>query len=127
MIKINATILEDGLVEDLEKLIKENKELFEGSQVALMPDAHKTNSIPVGFTMTVPHYRVAPDFISSDISCGMSSILIKGWQPNERELKNLSFVVRDLVQVNRRYDQYYNSVTDLGTLGGGKYDCLRTV
>lgn len=127
MIKINATVLEEGLVDDLEKLIKDNKELFKDSQVALMPDAHKTNSIPVGFTMTVPHYRVAPDFISSDISCGMSSMLIENWKPTERDLKNLSFIIRDLVQVNRRHDQYYGGITDLGTLGGGINGCLRTV
>lgn len=120
-IKVNASILEDGLVEELEQIIKDNPELFEDSEVALMPDAHKTVGIPVGFTMTVPHKRIAPDFISSDIACGMTSLLIEDWQPTINELKTLSYNIRDLIQVNKRYDENMSKITDLGTLGRGNH------
>lgn len=119
MIKVNASILEDGLVEELQELINKNEELFKDSKVALMPDAHKTNGIPVGFTMTVPYYKVAPDFISSDIACGVSGLLIKDYVPSNRELKRLSMVIRDLVQVDRRFDG--KEITDFGTLGKGNH------
>lgn len=121
MIKVNASILEEGLVEELESTIEKNPELFEDSEVALMPDAHKTNSIPVGFTMTVPHKRVAPDFISSDIACGMTSLLLKDYQPSSKQLYNLSRLMRDIIQVDRRFDMGTKEITDLGTLGGGNH------
>lgn len=120
-IKVNATILEDGLVEELEELIKKNPEIFKDSEVALMPDAHKTGGIPVGFTMTTPHYIIAPDFISADVSCGMTSLMIKDYIPSDHGLKTLSFLIRDLVQVNRRYDAGSGIITDLGTLGNGNH------
>lgn len=121
--KVNASVLEEGLIKELKQMIRDNQELFEDSEVALMPDAHKTGGIPVGFTMTVPHKRIAPDFISSDIACGMTSYLIKDWQPTKSELKTLSLIIRDLVQVNRRFriDTYNERITDLGTLGGGNH------
>ena len=118
--KVNASILEDGLVDEVKQTIIDNPELFEDSEVVLMPDTHKTGGVPVGFTMTVPHKRIAPDFISSDIACGMTSFLIKNWQPTKNELKTLSFIIRDLVQVNKRWE-YDGNITDLGTLGGGNH------
>lgn len=119
MIKVNASILEDGLVEELQELMNKNHELFKDSKVALMPDAHKTGGIPVGFTMTVPHYKVAPDFISSDISCGVTSILIKDFVPTDGLLKKLKTIIRDIIHVNRRIMD--NGLTDLGTLGNGNH------
>lgn len=123
MIKVNASILEDGLIEELEKIIEDNKELFEDSEVALMPDAHKTGGIPVGFTMTVPHYKVAPDFISSDVSCGMTGYIIRDYVPTQKVLSSLSRLARDLIPVNRRFCIIENEITDLGTLGNGNHLC----
>lgn len=118
--KVNATILEDGLVDELKELINDNKELFDDSEVVLMPDAHKTGGIPVGFTMTVPKHRVAPDFISSDVSCGMSAFLFKDYVPSKYQLNSLNYVVRDLIQVNRRFNDN-GEITCLGTLGSGNH------
>lgn len=119
-IKVNASLLEDGLVEELQDLINKNKELFEDSKVALMPDAHKTGGIPVGFTMTVPHYRVAPDFISSDVSCGVTSVLLEDFVPTDGLLRRMKRLARDIIQIDRTLDEYYD-LTDLGTLGSGNH------
>lgn len=121
MIKVNASILEDGLVEELQELMNKNHELFKDSEVALMPDAHKTGGIPVGFTMTVPHYRVAPDFISSDVSCGVSGVLIKDFVPTDKLLKRLRAIIRDVIQVDRRVCVSRRELTDMGTLGLGNH------
>ena len=122
---VKATVLEDGLIEQVENMAKRNEYLFKNETVALMADAHKTNSdlntdsVPVGFTMTLSKGLIPVDYISADMYCGVSSYLIKGYTPTQRELTRLSTIARDVFQVNRRMLNV--STTDLGTLGNGNH------
>lgn len=83
-IKNCATLIEDGLIQDLERAAEKNPLLFEGSEIVLMADAHKGAGVPIGFTQKVKYneeyqdYLVAPSFVSSDIGCGVSGVLFEG-------------------------------------------------
>ena len=128
MLKVKASILEDGLVEEVEKLIENNPRLFENETVVLMADAHKTGGIPVGFTMTLSKGLVPVDFVSADIGCGVTSILIKDYVISPKELKYFSTIVRDIVPVNRTIvkgnfgnGKIVGILSGLGTLGSGNH------
>ncbi|MGL5958557.1 MAG: RtcB family protein [Phocaeicola sp.] len=71
-------MFEPSLISGLNENISENKVLFHGNRIALMEDAHIGQNVPVGFTMFIPKtgggdYLVAPEIVSSDIGCGMTS------------------------------------------------------
>lgn len=117
---IKASLLEDGLVEDVIKMIEDNPRLFDSEKVVLMSDAHKGKDVPVGFTMTLSKGLVPVDYVSSDMFCGVSSFLIPDYVPSSYDLNKLNFLSRDVISVNRRVksDGY---ITDLGTLGNGNH------
>lgn len=116
---VKASLLEDGLVDEVKKMIEENRKLFENETVVLMADAHKGKDVPVGFTMTLSNGLVPPSFVSADIGCGMSSILIEDYVPSNSELYAFNMIARDVIQVNKRLEN--GSLTDLGTLGNGNH------
>lgn len=116
---VKASLLEEGLVDEVKELIKDNEELFRDETVVLMADAHKGKDIPVGFTMTLSKGLVPPSFVSADIGCGMSSILIKDYIPSKTVLYKFTEVARDIISVNRKLKG--NTLTDLGTLGNGNH------
>lgn len=66
---VKASILEEGLVEDVKSLITRNSSVFEGEKVVLMADAHKGQIVPVGFTMTLRNGLLIPELLGSDIGC----------------------------------------------------------
>jgi tRNA-splicing ligase RtcB len=117
---VNASLLEDGLVDDVISMIKDNPRLFDGEKVVLMPDAHKGKDVPVGFTMTLSKGLVPVDYVSSDMFCGVSSALILDYVPSTYDLHKLNSLARDIISVNRRVQNDY-SLTDLGTLGNGNH------
>ena len=123
---VAASVIEEGLITQVENMIRNNPRLFDGETVALMADAHKTSnesntsSAPVGFTMTLSKGLVPVDYVSSDIFCGVTGFVVKDYVPTTRELMNLSRVARDIIQVERRVDEY-SEITDFGTLGGGNH------
>lgn len=122
---VKASIVEDGLIEQVENLAKRNEELFNGEQVVLMPDVHKTNndpntnSVPVGFTMTLSKGLIPVDFISADMFCGVTGLLVKDWTPSRGDLIRLNTLARDIIPVNRQFSG--ERLTDMGTLGGGNH------
>lgn len=128
-LKIFGSDIDEKVVEETIEMIKGSPTLFKGETVVLMPDAHSTGSTPVGFTCTCRNGLIAPDLVSADISCGMSSILIENYVPTHKTLTTLGALLRDIVPINRKltYDKYteMNSLTCLGTLGGGKVSCHR--
>ena len=121
-----ASIIEDGVIAQVESMALRNPHLYEGETVVLMPDVHKTSndlltdSVPVGFTMTLSKGLIPVDYISADMYCGVSSYLIEDYIPAERDLRNLSRIARDILSVHRRVDQD-DKITDFGTLGGGNH------
>lgn len=123
---VKASVLEDGLIEQVEGMIERNPRLFDNEKVVLMADAHKTsnefntNSVPVGFTMTLSKGLIPVDYVSADMFCGVTSYLIKDWVPSNRQVLDLSRIARDILPVNRRFDEDC-IITDLGTLGNGNH------
>lgn len=124
---VKATVIEEGLIEQVEGMIKRNPRLFDNEKVVLMADTHKTsnekntNSVPVGFTMTLSKGLIPVDYVSADMFCGVSGFILKDVVLNKSKLMYLKKVMRDVVQVHRRYDQINSRVTDMGTLGGGNH------
>lgn len=119
-LEVKASVLEEGLVDEVVEMIKENPRLFDDEKVVLMADTHKGNGVPVGFTMTLKNGLVPVDYVSADMFCGVSAYLIKGFVPYKDDLVRLSYIVRDIISVNRRVKSD-NTLTDLGTLGNGNH------
>ena len=99
---VKASILEDALLDDVTKMIQDNPRLFDGEKVVLMADAHRGAGVPVGFTMTLSKGLVPVDYVSADMFCGVSSVLLKNIIPTKGQLFNLNRLARDLLPVNRR-------------------------
>jgi RNA-splicing ligase RtcB len=116
---VKASLLEEGLIDDVKKMIDENKTLFSDETVVLMADAHKGKDVPVGFTMTLSKNIVPPTFVSSDIGCGMTSYLLNDIVISNKDLKTFSMIAKDIIRVNKRLDA--GSLTDYGTLGNGNH------
>ena len=123
---IKASILEDGLIDQIKGMVERNPRLFDNETIVLMADAHKTSneintdSVPVGFTMTLSKGLIPVDYVSADMFCGVSGLIIKDFVPTTRQLKNLSKIARDIIPVNRTMSPEY-TITDRGTLGGGNH------
>lgn len=117
---VKASLLEDGLVDDVIKMIQDNPRLFDGEKVVLMSDAHKGKDVPVGFTMTLSKGLIPVDYVSSDMFCGVTSLLIHNYVPSKRDLDNLNRIARDIINVNARVKSD-NLLTDMGTLGNGNH------
>lgn len=125
---VKATLVEEGLVEQVINIITGNSRLFDDETVVLMADAHKTTndisnttSIPVGFTMTLSKGLVPVDYVSADLYCGVSGYIIRDFIPSKSSLYFLKTIARDIFPVNRTLDQSSNCLTDLGTLGNGNH------
>lgn len=123
---IKASIIEDGLVEQIKGMIERNPRLFDNETIVLMADTHKTSndintdSVPVGFTMTLSKGLIPVDYVSADMFCGVTGIIIKDFVPTKRQLMNLKTIARDILPVNRRVSTNLK-ITDRGTLGGGNH------
>lgn len=115
---VKASVFEDALLDDVNRMIEENPLLFEGEKVVLMADAHRGVTVPVGFTMTLSKGLVPVEFVGADLFCGVSCIIIKGFTPTTHQLITLNALARDLIPVNRRMTDSGN-ITDIATLGGG--------
>lgn len=114
---INASLIEAELITKLEKVIAENAWLFENEKIVLMADAHIGFIVPVGYTQTVsnPERWVSPDFVSSDIGCGVTSYLFNG-NLSKKQLEEINdFIVKNIpIKRNRQGNSF-------GTLGGGNH------
>lgn len=127
---VKASVVEQGLIEQVTTMIERNPRLYDDETVVLMADVHKTSndlvtdSVPVGFTMSLTKGLVPVDYVSADMFCGVTSYLIKDYVPTERNLFELSKVSRDLIPITRRSDKDKEGrtiITDLGTLGSGNH------
>lgn len=117
---VKASVVEDALLDDVNRMIEENPLLFEGEKVVLMADAHRGATVPVGFTMTLSKGLVPVEFVGADLFCGVSCMIIKGFTPTTHQLRTLNTLARDLIPVNRRMTDSGN-ITDFATLGSGNH------
>jgi len=113
---VKASEIEEELVPNLIKTMEANKLLFSKSKIVLMADAHIAGHAPVGFTMEVHSDYIAPDLISADIGCGLTSYLIKDIELNKDELERIVQAIASEVKINRNVDG-----TQMGTLGDGNH------
>lgn len=120
MFKNNASVYEEELTSDVTKMMEDNPTLFKEENVVLMADSHRGAGVPVGFTMTLSKGLVPIEFVGSDIGCGVTGIIIPNVTLSQFQLERLSSHLRDLIQVNRRYDVDNQCIVDFGTLGGGE-------
>ena len=117
---VHASVIEDELLNDVNKMIEDNPNLFAGERVVLMPDAHRGATVPVGFTMTLSKGLVPVDYVGADICCGVTGILIRNYVPSKSDITNLTRLARDIIPVNRRVSGL-GRITDMGTLGNGNH------
>lgn len=110
----------------------------EGARIAIMPDAHTGAGCTIGTTMTVTD-KVCPNLVGVDIGCGMLTIPIT----SPVDLARIDQACHEIPSGREVWDgrrerfdltrlRCYRSLKDtkrlersLGTLGGGKHDCLR--
>lgn len=139
-----AKVFTDNLEPSSEGLIKAlvNKKFCEGSKIRIMPDVHAGKGCVVGMTMTIKD-KICPNFVGSDIGCGVTVIKIK----LPKKSKNIDFnkldkVIRKINQpsylsseeVDRfafsQWDMHLNCrdhisrerfVEWFGTIGGGNH------
>lgn len=125
-LKIFGSGIDEAVIEETIEMIKGSPTLFKGETIVLMPDAHSTGGTPVGFTCTCTNGLLAPDLVSADVSCGMTSILIENYVPNKKALTALAEIIRDIVPINRKLRaDISEGLTSHGTLGGGEASCHR--
>lgn len=76
-----------------------NEPITEGTKVRIMPDTHYGAGVSVGTTIALPkdkrNWKVAPQVVGSDLSCGMLSYCIGS--PEDIDLEQLDKVVHETV------------------------------
>jgi RNA-splicing ligase RtcB len=145
MIKIQgryneAIIYTDSVEEEALKQILElcNQEVFIGSKIRIMPDAHAGVGCTIGTTMTIKD-KVVPNLVGVDIGCGMEVAIIK---EKDLNLEKLDKIIHDFIPAGqnvREKEHHYIEMVNLdelrcknninidrarlsmGTLGGGNH------
>jgi RNA-splicing ligase RtcB len=82
---IFAETIDSATLTQIREIINQN--FMEGSNVAIMPDAHAGAGICIGFTASL-NGKVVPNFVGVDIGCGVASQQIEG---------NIDFTVLDSI------------------------------
>jgi len=119
-----------------------NQEFMAGSKIRVMPDVHAGAGCTIGTTMTVGD-KIVPNMVGVDIGCGVTAVKLSADSIN---LDNLDKIIRQVIPMGRNVrdsalfgDDYRplrslhckehvdlnRAVLSIGTLGGGKSDCLR--
>ena len=118
---------------------------FAFQHVALMPDCHSGYGMPIGGVAALRDV-VSPFMVGLDIGCGMHAVKLNIASIDKAILKLILGEIRNQIPVgfNHRQavdessmpvtdkelppickEQYQSARTQLGTLGGGKHDCLQ--
>ena len=134
--KIYATLIEDGVIEQLQSIV--DAPFAEGEDIRVMPDCHVGASVCIGFTSTIRNGKVCPFHVGVDISCGMLTVKLGKMDinlPRFDEIVNASIPAGHEVHEGRiiRFPELqklkcYRSLKDtkriersIGTLGGGNH------
>lgn len=137
--KIFTENVEFSCINQIKKIL--DCKVFEGSKIRLMSDIHSGSTCPVGLTITYSD-KIAPNLVSSDISCSMSYTKI-----SEVNLRNLDKIIHQQIpsginihkpgklsgKLTNRVDLLLSElitplrdkerariINSVGTLGGGK-------
>lgn len=123
-----------------------NQESMKDSQIRIMPDCHYGRGCVIGFTQTITD-KVIPNFVGSDIGCGMHNVkleekrielpkldsVIRKYIPSGGSIRSRSGIHKNAKQLNVKdlycFGQKNSKVNEhdflcsMGTLGGGNHFC----
>jgi tRNA-splicing ligase RtcB len=74
----NATVFAELVEEEAQTQIIHllNHPMFEGAQIAIMPDVHAGAGCVIGLTAIIRQKMVIPNIIGVDIGCGVASVCV---------------------------------------------------
>jgi RNA-splicing ligase RtcB len=133
--------IDDTTTEQIQLMM--DQPMFEGGNVAIMPDCHKGAGAVIGFTMPVNEY-VIPNIIGVDIGCGVAmniydikadSVDLKRFDESiHREIPSGFNIHDDPLNIGRASFviglqhvcdtigvEYHKALRAIGTLGGGNH------
>ncbi|WP_185696570.1 RtcB family protein [Streptococcus minor] len=137
--KVFTNMVDDVTSNQIELML--NEAITEGTTVRIMPDTHFGKGATIGTTIKLPEdrskWKVAPQVVGVDLSCGMMSVKIT---EKDIDLKKLDEVVHQVVPAGNRLhaipqgniDDLISSLSftpekteqhkkGIGTLGGGNH------
>ena len=128
-----ASVIEDEAVEQIRRMC--DYDFTEGSNIAIMPDAHAGKGCTIGTTMTIRE-KAVPNIVGVDIGCGMYTVNLGKLEIDFEKFDEAAHFVPSGKRVwearQERFDlttlSCYRELKDtkrlersLGTLGGGNH------
>ena len=128
-----ASVIEDEAVEQIRRMC--DYDFTEGSNIAIMPDAHAGKGCTIGTTMTIRE-KAVPNIVGVDIGCGMYTVNLGKSEIDFEKFDEAAHFVPSGKRVwegrQERFDlttlSCYRELKDtkrlersLGTLGGGNH------
>lgn len=141
---VYATNIEQAAITQIQQML--NTPLAENTRIAIMPDAHAGAGCTIGTTMEI-HDKVCPNLTGVDLGCGLYvmpvhtangkpidlaaldtavSAVPSGPNVHNTPLYSSSVTKLDNLRCCKHLKDLYRLNCSMGTLGGGKVDCLRT-
>src|SRR6056297_1569719 len=131
-IKIYATTLEDGALEQIKELGE--FEPYKNSKIRIMPDCHAGAGCTIGTTMEIKD-KITPNLVGVDIGCGMLTVKLK---ETEIDLQKLDAVINEFIpngfntHTEQKAEFDFNKLiaknlnidrakVSIGSLGGGNH------
>jgi tRNA-splicing ligase RtcB (3'-phosphate/5'-hydroxy nucleic acid ligase) len=137
--KIFTDNVEQGAIGQIIELC--NQEFVKDSKIRIMPDTHAGKGCTIGTTMTIQS-KIVPNLVGVDIGCGMETIRVSQKDIDFQKLDNVirkhvpsGFSIRNnkhafVKKVDFTKLHCFNELNEtrtklsLGSLGGGRLDCL---
>ncbi|MGU8089594.1 RtcB family protein [Streptococcus suis] len=137
--KVFTDMVDEVTCDQIELML--NEKITEDTTVRIMPDTHYGTGATIGTTIRLPEnradWKIAPQIVGVDLSCGMMTVVIK---EKDIDFKRLDEVVHQVVPAGNRLhaisqgniDDLISSLSfspekavqhkrGLGTLGGGNH------
>ena len=128
-----ASVIEDEAVEQIRRMC--DYDFTEGSNIAIMPDAHAGKGCTIGTTMTIRE-KAVPNIVGVDIGCGMYTVNLGKSEIDFEKFDEAAHFVPSGKRVWEGRQERFNLTTlscyrelkdtkrlerSLGTLGGGNH------
>lgn len=133
VVKVYAETFEYEAYEQVKKL--SNYEVYKGSKIRIMPDAHAGKGCTVGTTMTIKD-KVTPNLVGVDIGCGILTVELKDKYVDYEKLDRIirtnipcGFNVHEKQKASFDFDKLKclkhvdlkRALLSIGSLGGGNH------
>ena len=143
-LKVYAKTIEEGAVEQIEKLMSQDS--FKNEKVRIMPDVHSGKGCVIGFTSTIGE-KIIPTIVGVDLYCGMLLVELGKIDLDLEKIDNIvkekvpsGFSVHEKMNVDDNLLSLYTDIENMhcfgelsynnqikngvGTLGGGNLNAL---